>query len=375
MINALSAITAIEEFCINVLLSSPDIPLDVNILRLADASETEGTVMFPRSITVRFTGSSTNATNKQPLIVRRTLNFELEISCQSHQNRSGHDYAIYLMGACAKALFNKVPINTGLAIVSPFTLESESFGGLTESSHFIYKQTWSLEVEETFPSQSTDPCVARGLCAEYSWDEGAGDSTVGEGEVIGTPNKIYHLKPPEPLDCVQFGGTVLNSNGDLVTVWDNDLVYLTKEQRDAGFTFIIKELEDTTDILVTVRGTDGIIIRSDIFCFTGRTILGLYLFQTNRGKSPEKIVSIFLPYAQAAVIFRNDGLLFKDPTDPNELPLTMKYGNLIYVDPNITLSVGDAEYVRSYEPRGGLSWVTQGSFRSISEVFLCDEQN
>lgn len=371
----LNSVTIVEEFLVNSLLSSPDIPLDVNILRLADASETEGVVIFPRSITVRFTGSSTSTTSQQPLIVRRTVNFELEISCQSQQSRSGHDYATYLLGACARTLFNKVPVNTGFSVVAPLTLDSESFSGLTDSGHFVYRQNWSLEIEETFTSQPIDPCVARGYCRDYSWEDGIADDTINEGEVVVSPNSIYHLKPPEGLDCLESGGTIPAENGDLVAVWDNSIVYLTAAQRSAGYTFIIKKLENTADILVTIRGSDGNIIRSDLFCFTGRTILGLYVFQTNRGKIPEKIVSIFLPYAQAAVIIRNDGLMFKDPTDPNDVPLSMKYGNLVFVDENITLSVGDAEYVRSYLPQAGLTWLPGGSFRVVSELYYCDEQN
>lgn len=372
MVMKLNAITRIEEFIVNSLLASPDIPLDVNVLRLADASDTEGIVVFPRSITVRFTGSNTQTINQTPLLIQRTMDFELEISCQNHQSRSGHDYATYLLGACARTLINQVPLNTGMAIITPLTLERESFEGLTESNHFVYNQTWSLVVEEVLTTMPVDPCVARGFCQEYSWNPGAGDSTVLPGEVIVAPNGIYHLKPPDGLDCLQFGGTVPADNGDLVAVWDNDVVYLTQAQQEAGFTYIVKTLENTTDVLVTVRGSDGIIIRSDLFCYTGRTILGLYLFQTNQGTNPEKILSLFLPYAQKAVVFRNDGLLYRDPRDPEEEPTQMRYGNLVFVDENITLSVGDSNYVRTYLPQSGLAWITGGSYRIISELYHCE---
>lgn len=373
--NKLNAITLIEEFFVNALLASPDVPLDVNVLRLADTTEQEGTVVFPKSITVRFTGSNTQTVHQQPLIIQRTMDYELEISCQNHQSNSGHDYATYLLGACARTLLNRVPFNTGLNVIGPLTLERESFSGLTESGHFVYVQTWSLTIEEAMPSLPIDPCVARGKCSEYGWGGGgyppSGD-TILEGEVLVSPNGVYHLKPPEGYDCLEFGGTFLANNGDLATVFDPTVVYLTEAQRLAGVTYITQKMEDTTDVLVTARGSDGINIRSDLFCYTGRTVMGLYMFLNNRGGAPEKVLSLFLPYAKQAVVFRADAKLYVDPRDTEETPSNVAYGKLVFVDPNITLNVGDVTYVRTYLPQSGLAWITGGTYRIISEVFCED---
>lgn len=372
----LNSITRIEEYIVNSLLASPDVPLDVNVVRLADAPEKEGVIVFAKSISVRFTGSNTETINQQPLVIQRTLDFELEISCQSQQSQSGHDYATYLLGACARTLLNRVPANSGYQVITPLTLERESFSGLTDSGHFVYNQTWSVVIEEVMPTLPIDPCVARGVCAEYIWPQGVGNSPVSEGEVVALGNKIYQLKPPEGLDCLEYGGTVPDADsGDLVATWDNTVVYLTAFQREDNLTFIVKELEDTTDILVTVRGSNGVPIRSDVFCYTGRTLLSLYMFLTNQGKLPEKVLSLTMPYAQQAVIVNNTAVIYKDPMDPEEIPLQARYGNLVFVDPSVTLSVGDSQYVRSFLPQTGLAWLSGDSYRILSEYFFCEGNN
>jgi hypothetical protein len=365
-------IAKIERFMVNSLLASPEIPLDVNVLRLADVQDKEGVVVFPRSITVRFTGSTTTVLQRVPLVLERSMDFLLEISCQNHQTRSGHDYATYLLGACSRALMNRVPLGTDFSIETPFTLERESFQGLTDSSHFVYEQSWSLVVKEVLPNVSQDPCVARGDCSKLFPEDTT--TTVLEGEAL-LGNRVYHLKPSDGLDCAQYGGVKPDAEGNLVTIEDEEVVYLTSAQRDAGFTYIIKPIEDSTDVLVTVRGVDGVIIRSDLYCWTGRTVLGIFAYLTNQGQSPEKIFSLSMPYAQRVVIVDDSALAYRDPSSEEEVPVQLRYGNLVMVDTNVTLNVGEETYTKVYIPQfDGTGWLSNGTFKFLFEMWECDDE-
>ncbi len=369
----LNSITKIEEFMVNSLLGSKDIPLEVSVLRLADAPDSEGIVIFPKSITVRFTGSVTEVVNRTPLVLERTLDFSLEISCQNQQRSSGHDYATYLLGACSSALLNRVPVNTGFEVVVPFTLERESFQGLTESSHFVYEQTWSIVIKEVLPNFNPDPCIARGDCSRLFPPNT--NTTVLEGEVL-LGNRVYHLKPSVGLDCRAFGGVTPDVNGNLVTIEDNSVVYLSSQQWEEGVTFLVKPLPETEDILVTARSSSGIIIRSDVYCWTGRTVLGIFAFLTNRGEMPEKVLSLAIPYAERVVIVDSSAVAFRDPSDNIEKPLEMKYGNLVLVNDNVTLNVGDKEYTKAYIPQfNGFGWLTRGTFKFLYDLWECDSND
>lgn len=374
MVLRLNSIALIENFIVRTLLSNKDIPVDVNILRLADTDDREGAIIFPKYVTVRFTGSNTQTLSTQPLILARSMDFELEIGCQNQQGSHGHDYATYLLGACALALLNKVPFETGITIATPFTLERETFAGISDSGHFIYNQSWSIVTEDVFPSLSSDPTIAKGFCDDV-WKKGIGERSVLLGEVV-SGNGIYQLKPTEPLDCEKYGGVIPSESGDLVTVEDNNEVYLTNAQIAAGFQYVVKELDDSDDILVTVRASSGELIRSDLFCATGKTFLGLYVFGSNRGLPPEKITTVTLPASKQAVVINNLASLFKDPSDTEEIPLPLKYGNLIFVDEEITLNVGEKSFVRAYSPSAGLYWLPDepNFYRVISEQFVCHEE-
>ena len=155
----LDTITRIERFITDSLLSSVQIPLGVNVIRLADDSDTEGITAMTYSIVVRYTGSSAQLVREVPLTMRRTLSFEITHAAQSYLSQSGHDYAMQMCAGAHLTLNNSTPVNTGAAVVVPLYLSSEKFDGLSDSSHYIYTQSWECTVEEIFPSPPVDPCV------------------------------------------------------------------------------------------------------------------------------------------------------------------------------------------------------------------------
>ena len=89
----LDTITKIERFIVDSLLSSVQIPLGVNVIRLADDADTEGITAMTYSIVVRYVGSQAQLVREVPLTMRRTLQFEITHAAQSYLSQSGHDYA------------------------------------------------------------------------------------------------------------------------------------------------------------------------------------------------------------------------------------------------------------------------------------------
>ena len=76
----IDTIPKIENYISDVLLSSPSIPLGVNVVRLAAVQDEEGITSMARSIVVRYTGSSVNIEQKIPVVITRTMTFEIIIS-------------------------------------------------------------------------------------------------------------------------------------------------------------------------------------------------------------------------------------------------------------------------------------------------------
>tara|TARA_R110002012_G_scaffold278548_1_gene466223 strand:+ start:1002 stop:1223 length:222 start_codon:yes stop_codon:yes gene_type:complete len=71
----LDTITKIETFMTDALLSSPQIPLGVNIVRVAATEDEEGITALARSIMVRYTGSNLAMQQTQPMSIYRRMQF------------------------------------------------------------------------------------------------------------------------------------------------------------------------------------------------------------------------------------------------------------------------------------------------------------
>ena len=94
----------------DALLSSPQIPLGVNVIRLAATTDEEGIAALTRSIVVRYTGSTLTINQRQPLVIERTLRFELIHSSQSYLTESGHDGALQMCAGAYLSLNNTIPV-------------------------------------------------------------------------------------------------------------------------------------------------------------------------------------------------------------------------------------------------------------------------
>ena len=156
----LDTISKIESFMTDGLLSSPQIPLGVNIVRLAGTSDEEGITALARSITVRYAGSSLSLEQTQPMSIYRRMSFEVTLAAQSYLTQTGHDYVTQMCAGSYNTLTNQVPANTGSQIIEAFHMTREDFQGISDSSHYVYTQVWELTVQEINPLIALDPCVA-----------------------------------------------------------------------------------------------------------------------------------------------------------------------------------------------------------------------
>ena len=122
----------IEQYITDALLASPEIPLGVNVLRLADVVEKEGVVQNTNNIVVRYVSSFFNVKYRTPLVYERTLSFELNFSVQNYLTSSGHDFATQLLAGALNTLVSGVPGDSGVQVAEGFTLTSERFTGITD---------------------------------------------------------------------------------------------------------------------------------------------------------------------------------------------------------------------------------------------------
>ena len=119
----LYTISRIEQYIVDALIASPEIPLSVNILRLADAIDKEGVVQNTSNIVVRYTSSYFNVLKRIPLVYERALSFELNFSVQNYMTSSGHDFATQLLAGALNTLVNGVPGDAGVQVAESFTLQ------------------------------------------------------------------------------------------------------------------------------------------------------------------------------------------------------------------------------------------------------------
>ena len=248
----LDTISKIEQYMADAIMSSRQIPQGVNVIRLAATNDEEGITQLARSIVVRYTGSNVVTENKVPMVITRTMTFEIQLAAQSYLTESGHDYAIQMCAGTYITLNNRVPSNTGVQITEPLKMVRESFEGLTDSSHYIYTQTWEIEVQEINRIIALDPCVARGNCSflfPVSTLETLRPGDVMEGNKIFVP--VLPPPPGEPINEEWAG--VTEKDGNLVYNADPRVVFLYDWQNydfrstgtyDTTQTFLIVNIHD-----------------------------------------------------------------------------------------------------------------------------------
>ena len=381
----IDTIPKIENFLSDILLSSKHIPLGVNVVRLASVQDEEGITAMARSIVVRYTGSTVSVEQKLPIVIIRTLRFEIIISAQSYLTESGHDYALQLCAGSYLSLNNQTPTGAGVQVLTPLHLVNESFDGLTDSSHYVYTQAWELEVQEINSMISIDPCVMRGNCS-FLFPQSA-QSTLVPGDVM-YGNLIYQpVLPPVlgmdylPEHCgVEVEGPNLvyrhSVTGDRIFLENYEQYVLTSsEQFDITGQFLICH----------IRNADNGSVVREFYAYNcdGRKLIQVGGAQPNLtanwlgglSKSPignvgnpsESTTPEFLPpkYYQKngfGYVLPNRATIYANPTDPDAATTTVKYGVVYPVQIGSTLSVDDITYIYIGSTPLGKAWIKEQDF-------------
>jgi len=392
----LDTITRIERFIQDSLLSSPQIPLGVNVVRLAADYDTEGIAAMARSIVVRYVGSDASTIREVPLVLRRTLTFELTHAAQSYLTQSGHDYAVQMCAGAQLTLNNSIPINTGGQVVVPLYLVSERFEGLTDSTHYVYVQTWQCAVEEIFPTPPIDPCVWRGNCS-YLFPP----CTVSEivpGDVLNG-NVIYApvLPPPEGVDYdPSYCGVVIDGD-NLVYKFNKEEIFL---ENWTQYTLVSSGTFDTSGELLIARvyDSEGECVKwyyaSNCDC---RKVIQFFGDQPNpnpnwlgglyKSKVGEvgNVLSSAGPEPFPAQYQAKNGFgyvnvpatfVFEDPSDPDAAKYEVHYGVVYPTLEGVIKVFNDVEYQYIGRTRIGKAWIRVIDFTIINydPRIDCDDQ-
>ena len=384
----LQSITKIEQFMTNALLSSPLVPLGVNVIRLADVSDEEGITQMVNSMVVRYTDSSTNVVSRAPLAMERTLNFEVNIACQSYLSTSGHDFAVQLLAAAHETLINQVPCGTGLEVLEPFVMTNERFTGLTDSSHYTYTQQWTLIVQDYYRGIALDPCVAKGTCSKLFAPDlvqkaQPGDIIVYDSQGVGF---IAQAVLPPPNDSISYDkdyvGVELDESGNLVYKWDPEKVFMSAGEIADGCVMVPTGTTDESGhfYIVNIRCPDGeggyTFSRRFFAANTGRKLLQLpsTLYRSRIDQlgmrplpgSGELIERTQLPRNSYGYVSQVRAFIYADPTDSNAIVSIVQGGDLFPVQDGLILNDGVDSYYRIGGTALGKAWINVLDFKLLN---------
>ena len=379
----LDAINKIETFMTDALLSSPQIPLGVNIVRLADTQDEEGIVALARSISVRYTGSSLALEQTAPMSIYRRARFEVTLASQSYLTNTGHDYVVQMCIGSYNTLLNQVPVNTGSQIIEPFHMVSEEFQGISNSTHYIYVQTWELTIQEIEPLIALDPCVARGNCSYLFPQES--QSVILPGDVLYKNFLFAPILPPAgggPYDP-QYCGVIEDPEveGRLVYKADPDTVFLdnwttysivsTGTFDESGEMLIVNIYDSNGDLYITEFYSNcderKLIQIAGNIPNNANNLGGAVRSMIDNVGNPLYSATEALPAVMAGLNgfgytgnIRNT--IFADPTDPAASTATVKYGALYSYQVGVSLTHESTTYVYVGGTPIGKGWIREQDF-------------
>lgn len=374
----LRSITKIEQFMANALLSSPLVPLGVNVVRLADVSDEEGILQMVNSIVVRYTDSSVNVVNRSPLAMERTLNFEVNIACQSYLSNSGHDFAVQLLAASYETLVNTVPCNTGLEVLEPFVMTNERFTGLTDSTHYTYTQQWQLTVQEYYRGIALDPCVAKGDCSKLFPANVV--QRLEPGEFVAGGRVVAPVLPPPNASIdydPEYAGVERDDLGNLVYRWDPEKVFMTAGEIAGCEVVYTGTTDESGRFYIYNIKCDGEFVRFFFAADTGKRLLRL---PQTLYRSPNQLVGLprvsepgehvepdkIMPRNGYGFVTQIKAFIYKDPTDPDAVAVLVRNGDLFPTEDGTVLAVGELTYYRIGGTPIGQAWIDTRDFKLLS---------
>lgn len=381
----LSTYSRIEQFLCDALISSPLIPISVNVLRLADAIEREGVVQQTNNIVVRYTGATNTIKNRVPMVFERRLNFELNFSGQNYLTSSGHDFATQMLAGAFMTINGSVPSGSYVEVLEPFVCTSERFTGLTEESQYTYTQEWQVTIEEALPYVALDVCVARGNCRQLFpglgvetrlplggvLDEATGD--------IYVPAYTCDGQPPEDYDAC-YGikwSNELTQSGDWVFICDPDCVFLEDPLGQPIYLLSNNNYTEDGKLVVTVFDAETKEpIREVFYCNTGKKLaryaIDLWNNTVNKagaiGSGAVEDSSWFqgMNVGEFAVVKGGYQFLYIDPLNPDAPMLSLDGGILIGVMPETFIQTPKGRFYFVGQSPQGRGWMLEGTFELAS---------
>ena len=351
----LDTITKIEQFLENVLLSSERIPLGVNVVRLASTTDEEGITAMGKSIVVRYVNSSVVVTNRVPMSVERTMSFQIIHSAQSYLSESGHDAALQMCAGAYLELNATTPFETGVEILEPFSMASESFDGLTDSSHYVYVQTWQIKVLEIDTKLIMHPCVYAGNCRSF-WASRIGGEQM-PGDVVHETFFYEPVLPPPSINMPyddEWRGVVVEEN-DLVYVHDRTQVFLYDWTR---YTLVSTGTFDESGKFLICSAKDENGDHEFTYFASNMDKRGFLGAQVNNGRS------LYLPTNTKHAYTSNwpKTTYYLDPTDEDGQKEEVPWGRIITVDLGAVLTVDGETFYRAVDSFRLKVWLKEGDF-------------
>jgi hypothetical protein len=393
----LYTISRIEQYICDALIASPEIPLSVNILRLADAIDKEGVVQNTNNIVVRYVSSFFNVKSRIPLVYERIITFELNFSTQNYLSSSGHDFATQLLAGAYTTLVSGVPSDTGVSFSEPFTLQSENFTGITENSQYTYTQVWGITASETSPYVALDPCVQRGDCSQIF----PGRYTRTNLPLAGVIDGEYRIYVPAFPDgsCADVvdadggnGGSIIWENeitrsGNMVYYADPSIVFLPAQLiNKVRLTWTGQYLGDNKEkIMVAITDLEtNETIAEVIYCslsdidgypqYLMRYTVGLWKSKVDQLTNENYSRSAFdddwnqsTSTGVLAIVLSNAQAIYTDPTNPQATQRMVDGGIVVGVEPDVFIQVGPERFIMVQQSPVGRGWIKQTGIEYTSE--------
>jgi hypothetical protein len=397
----LYTISRIEQYICDALIASPEIPLSVNVLRLADAIDKEGVVQNTNNIVVRYVSSFFNVKTRIPLVYERGMTFELNFTCQNYLTSSGHDFATQLLAGALNTLVNGVPGDSGVQVAESFTLQSEQFTGITENSQYTYTQQWQITTSETVPYVALDPCVQRGDCSQI-FPGRYTRTNVPLAGIVDNEGRIYVPALPDG-SCADTpeadggnGGSIcweneLTRSGNMVYCCDPTIVFLPAQLLDkVRLSWTGQYLgDDKSKIMVAITDLEtNETIAEVIYCglndidgfpqYIMRYQLGLWrsaignITNENYGRSVlDESFAFSTDTGMLAITRSNAIVLYSDPTSPESSQRMIDGGIVIGILPHVYIQQGPDRYLLVQQSPAGRGWVkeTDIEYTSINELW------
>jgi len=377
----LSTYTRIEQFICDALIASPLIPISVNVLRLADAVDSEGVVQQTNNIVVRYTGANNTVKNRIPMVFERRLNFELNFSCQNYLTSSGHDFATQLLAGAFITINGSVPSGAYVEVIEPFTCTNEQFTGLTDNSQYTYTQVYQVTIEESLPYVALDPCVQRGDCRQLFPGLGVETSLPLGGVLDEATGDIYvpayfcDGQPAEDYDAC-YGirwSNELTQSGNWVFICDPNCVFLEDPLGQPIYLLSNRSWTSDGKLVVTVFDAETKEpIREVLYCNTGKKLAryALELWNNTVDKagaiSPDAVKdsSWFqgLNTGEFAVVLGGFQFLYIDPLNPEAPKISIDGGNLIGVMRDVFIQTPKGRFYMVGQSPQGKGWMLEGTF-------------